>query len=135
MDVSFLGRGWRFPVSVDPTTGKIAMAESVDDIRQAIWLILSTAKGERVMRAEFGCGIHDLVFDSMSTATIGLIESRMREALMVYEARAEILRLEVTTKEASRGRLLIELTFRVRGTNHEFNMVYPFFLTEGTEVT
>jgi phage baseplate assembly protein W len=133
MDTSFLGKGWGFPVSVDPTTGKIALAEGVEDIRQAIWLILSTARGERVMRADFGCGIHDLVFDSMSTATVGLIESHMREALMLYESRAEVLKLEVTTNEASLGRLLIELTFRVRGSNHEFNMVYPFFLTEGTE--
>lgn len=132
MEPSFLGKGWKFPVSVNPATGKIALAEGVDDIRQSIWLILSTARGERVMRSDFGCGIHDLVFDAMSTATIGLIESNVREALKIFEPRVEVVRLEVSTREAERGNLLIELTFRVRDSNHEFNMVYPFFLNEGT---
>jgi uncharacterized protein len=132
MEASFLGKGWKFPVSVNPATGKIALAEGVDDIRESIWLVLSTARGERVMRSDFGCGIHDLVFDAMSTATIGLIESNVREALKIFEPRVEVMRLDVSTREAERGNLLIELTFRVRDSNHEFNMVYPFFLNEGT---
>jgi hypothetical protein len=132
MNTRFLGKGWRFPVSIDPASGKIALAEGEEDIRQAIWLILSTAKGERVMRSDFGCGIHDLVFESMSTATIGLIESQIREALIRFEPRVEVVKLEVSSKEAARGQLMIELIFRVRETNHEFNMVYPFFLNEGT---
>lgn len=131
MTESFLGRGWRFPVGVDPTTGKIAMSTGEEDIRQSIWLILSTARGERAMRPEFGCGIHDLVFASMGAGTIGNFESYMRQALIDHEPRVEVTRLEVSTEEADRGRLLIDLTFRIRETNSEFNMVYPFFLTEG----
>ena len=131
MDASFLGRGWAFPVRVDPRTGRIATVAEEDDIRQAIWIILSTAKGERVMRPDFGCGIHDLVFDSVSTVTAGLLENHVREALIRYEARIEVVRLDVRTAEADRGRLLLELHYRVRRTNHEFNLVYPFFLTEG----
>ncbi|HYR06161.1 MAG TPA: GPW/gp25 family protein [Longimicrobium sp.] len=132
MDASFLGRGWAFPVRVDPRTGRIATVAEDDDIRQAIWIILSTAKGERVMRPDFGCGIHDLVFDSVSTVTAGLLENHVREALIRYEARIEVVRLDVRTAEADRGRLLLELHYRVRRTNHEFNLVYPFFLSEGT---
>lgn len=132
MGSSFLGKGWRFPVRVDPTSGKIALSAGEEDIRQSIWIILSTARGERAMRPDFGCGIHDLVFDSMSTATVGQFENRVREALIAFEPRVEVVRLDVSAREADRGQLRIELTFRVRETNHEFNMVYPFFLTEGT---
>lgn len=132
MDARFLGQGWRFPVQVDPTTGKISLSAGEEDIRQSIWLILSTAPGERVMRPEFGCGIHDLVFDSMSAAMVGQLENHVRESLMRLEPRVEVVRLEVSSDDGGRGRLLVELDFRVRETNHEFNMVYPFFLAEGT---
>ena len=70
MTARFLGRGWKFPVEVDAATGTIALSDGESDIRESIWIILSTAKGERVMRPDFGCGIHDLVFDSMSAATV-----------------------------------------------------------------
>jgi phage baseplate assembly protein W len=131
MGPGFLGQGWAFPVRVDPRSGRIALVAADEDIRQSIWIILSTAKGERVMRPDFGCGIHDLVFDSISTATVGLLENHVREALIKFEPRIEVLRVAVSSAEADLGRLLIELRYRVRETNHEFNLVYPFFLTEG----
>lgn len=132
MDPSFLGTGWKFPVKVDQATGRIAMSTGEDDIRESIWIILSTARGERVMRPDFGCGIHDLVFDTMNTATVGLFESHVREALVNHESRIEVTELDISIDDADVGRLLINLTYRVRETNHEFNMVYPFFLAEGT---
>jgi len=128
---SFLGRGWKFPVRVDPTTGRIAMSEMEQDIKESIYIILKTAMGERLMRPEFGCGIHDLVFSSMSTVTLGLFESRVREAIKRWESRVEILRLDVFTKEPDRGKLEINLSCQVRDTNTEFNLVFPFYLTEG----
>lgn len=131
MDPSFLGKGWKFPVKVDPATGRIALSTAEEDIRESIWIILSTAPGERVMRPDFGCGIHDLVFDTMSAATLGLFENHVREALINFEPRIEVMELDISTAEADRGQLLIKLGFRVRETNHEFNMVYPFFLNEG----
>jgi Bacteriophage baseplate protein W len=128
---AFLGRGWKFPVQVDPTTGRIAMSEFEQDIRESISIILATAPGERVMRPDFGCGIHNLVFSTMSTITMGLFESRVREALTRFEARIEILNLEVFSKEPGKGKLEINLSCRVRDTNTEFNFVFPFYLTEG----
>lgn len=128
---SFLGRGWKFPVRVDPTTGRIAMSEMEQDIKESIYIILKTAMGERLMRPEFGCGIHDLVFSSMSTLTMGLFESRVREAINRWESRVEILQLNVFTKEPDRGKLEINLSCQVRDTNTEFNLVFPFYLTEG----
>lgn len=128
---AFLGRGWKFPARVDLNTGKIALSEFEQDIREAIWIILSTAKGERVMRPEFGCGIHDLVFASINTATLALVESNIRETLARFEPRIELLNVNISAAEAQNGKLLISMDYRVRQTNNEFNLVYPFYLTEG----
>lgn len=132
MSKQFLGRGWKFPVMVDFSAYTVAMSEYEQDIREAIWIILSTAKGERVMRPDFGCGIHNLVFASMNAATIGSVESNVREALITWEPRIEIINLEVSTDEAHNGKLKVSIDYRVRETNNEFNLVYPFYITEGT---
>jgi phage baseplate assembly protein W len=129
MAKEFLGVGWKFPVQVN-SHGSIAMSEFEEDIRESIRIILSTSKGERAMRPDFGCGIHDFVFASMSTTTIGLIESSVREALTQWEPRVEFLSVLVSTDEAELGRLLVGVNYRVRATNNEFNLVYPFYLTE-----
>jgi len=130
MAKEFLGVGWKFPVNVD-TKGDIQMSEYEEDIKEAIWIILATSKGERVMRPDFGSGIYDFVFAPINTATIGLVEESVREALTTYEPRIELLSVEVSTEEADKGKLLIGINYRVRNTNNEFNMVYPFYLTEG----
>jgi len=137
MSKEFLGRGWKFPVAVNPTTGRVAMSEHEEDIKESIRILLATAPGERAMRPDFGCGIHDLVFSAISRATIGLFESRVREAITRWEPRVDILkldvvtRLDVPTRSTDKGRLEISLTFLVRDTNTEFNLVFPFYLTEG----
>jgi phage baseplate assembly protein W len=84
------------------------------------------------MRPDFGCGIHDLVFAPINRATLGLFESRVRESILRFEARIEIVSLSFDTSQASNGKLLIEFKFRVRETNNEFNFVFPFYLKEGT---
>ena len=131
MPNSFLGRGWKFPVQIDPATGRVAMSDLEQDIKESIYILLATAPGERLMRPEFGCGIHDLVFSSMSTVTMGLFESRVREAINRWEARVDILKLEVFSKSPARGILEINLHCQIRNTNTEFNLVFPFYLTEG----
>lgn len=131
MSKAFLGRGWKFPVAVNPTTGRIAMSEFEEDIKESIRIILATAPGERVMRPDFGCGIHDLVFSTISRVTVGLFESRVREAITKWEPRVDILKLEISTRDAANGKLEIKLTCLVRDTNTEFNLVFPFYLTEG----
>ena len=131
MSKAFLGQGWKFPVAVDPTTGRIAMSVHEQDIRESIRIILATAPGERVMRPDFGCGIHDLVFAPMNRATLGLFESRVRESITKFEARIEILDLEILTREADKGKLEISMDCRIRDTNTQFNLVFPFYLTEG----
>ena len=135
MDLSdqrdFLGIGWSFPVATDPLTGDIALSRYDRDVREAIRIILETAPGERVMRPRFGCGIHDLVFEEINTTTIFAIQAAVREALVAYEARIELLDVTVDPLEALNGLLVIGIDYRVRRTNQVDNLVYPFFYSEG----
>jgi phage baseplate assembly protein W len=136
MAKEFLGEGWKFPVRVN-SDFKIVTSKYGEDIKEAIRIILSTAKGERVMRPDFGCGIHDLVFSPINAATLNLVETSVREALLHYEPRIEVLNISVSDKLAGEkvpdvGKLLISVDYRVKATNGEFNYVFPFYLTEGT---
>jgi len=127
----WLGRGWAYPVAIDPRTGSVAVAEYEADIRQSIFIILGTSPGERVMRPDFGCGIHDLVFEIVDVTTLTRIETAVRDALTRYEARIEVLSVAVDPAHERHGELLIELEYRVRRTNQVGNLVYPFYFREG----
>ena len=131
MGKEFLGRGWKFPVGVDAATGRVLMSEYEDDIKESIWIILSTSKGERVMRPNFGCGIHDFVFESMNMTNLGLMESSIREALSLWEPRIEVTGVEASPDQNDAGKLVISIKYTVRSTNNQFNLVYPFYLKEG----
>lgn len=130
MAKDFLGAGWKYPVRTD-VDRKIAMSEHEEDIKEAIWIILGTAKGERVMRPDFGCGIHDFVFAPINTATVNLVENAVQEALTLWEPRIELTKVEVSTEQADEGKLIVSIDYRVRTTNNRFNLVYPFYLKEG----
>lgn len=129
----FLGTGWRFPVKVDGLSGKIAMSSHEQDIEESIRIILFTVKGERVMQPDFGCGIHDFVFASLNTATIGLMESSVKEALIRWEPRIQVIGVTVSQEPAllDLGQLIIDIQFMVRSTNQSYNLVFPFYLKEG----
>ncbi len=127
----FLGRGWAWPVRLDAVSGQVAMAEFEEDIRQAIRIILETSPGERVMRPDFGCGIHDLVFEALDSATLARVRTVVQEALIRFEPRIEVIGVEVDPAYAPEGRLQIGLEYRVRRTNQVGNLVYPFYFREG----
>ena len=130
MAKEFLGKGWRFPVGVSADR-RIALSEYEQDIKEAIRIILGTSKGERVMRPEFGCGIHDYVFATINTSNLMLIEDSVREALTVWEYRIDLIGVKVHTENAAEGKLAISIDYRVKTTNNRFNLVYPFYLKEG----
>jgi phage baseplate assembly protein W len=129
---AFLGRGWAMPVQLDPRTGTIAISEYEEDIRQSIRLIVETAPGERVMRPDFGCGIHELVFQSPDAQTLNRVQSVVQDALRKFEARIEVNGVTVRYEPQLRdGRLTIEVEYRVRKTNQLGNVVFPFYFREG----
>jgi phage baseplate assembly protein W len=136
---AFLGRGWRFGihpeqrlgVRLDRRWGRVEMAEGEIDVQQAIAVILGTARGERVMRPDFGCGIHELPFEAISSSLVAEIKRAVREALLQFEARIEVLQVEVETRDAMNGKLEIDVHYRIRSTNQLGNVVYPFYFKEG----
>ncbi len=137
MAKDFLGAGWKFPLRTD-SAFKIVLSRYEEDIKESIWIILSTAKGERVMRPDFGCGIYDLVFDPINAGTINMVATSVRQALLYYEPRIEVLNLSVSDREKgesqpAEGKLLISIDYRIKNTNGEFNLVFPFYMKEGQE--
>lgn len=127
----FLGRGWAMPVDLDPLTGLVARAEHEEDIKQSIRIIIETAPGDRVMRPNFGCGIHELVFGAIDSTAIQRIRSTIEEALRRCEARIDLLGVSVRETPDQQGQLLIEVEYRVRRTNQTGNLVFPFYFAEG----
>jgi phage baseplate assembly protein W len=122
-----LGSGLAFPLHVD-ARGALALAGGEDDIEQAIALILGTAPGEREMRPEFGCAVHDLVFDAIDAAMIGKLETAIRAALDRWEPRIEVSSLDFDLANVDEGQLIITIGYTIRATNHERNLVYPFYV-------
>jgi phage baseplate assembly protein W len=125
-----LGRGWKYPFMLDERR-EVALSEGEDDIQEAIWIILSTAFGERLMHPDFGCGIHDLVFAPNNTGTAGLARYYVEDALVRWEPRIDIEEVEVQADPAQPELLLISVSYQVRSTDSRYNLVYPFYLTRG----
>lgn len=136
MDADFLGSGWAFPIQIEKN-GAIAPRHYENNIKESILIILGTAKGERQMRPDFGCGIHELVFARNNMTTAGLAIYHVEQALTRWEPRIELLKVEVVPDGRTNGatvpsdQLLIAVEYRVIATNSIFNLVYPFYLTEG----
>jgi len=120
--------GWAFPVEEEQ--GQIALSRLEDSVRESILLIVGTAKGERTMRPDFGCGIHELVFAPNDTTTAAQISFEVREALIDWEPRIEVMDVETTPDPAEGNKLFVNLKYRVRSTNNIFNLVYPFYLEQ-----
>jgi phage baseplate assembly protein W len=126
----FSGQGWAFPIK--PTAaGRLAFQGGEEKIRQSIWIILSTAMGERQMRPEFGVGIHDLVFEPNTAALRDLVREKVREALIRWEPRIDVIEVRVEMPPEARNHLLIRIDYRIRANNAFYNLVYPFFIDEG----
>jgi phage baseplate assembly protein W len=122
-----LGTGVAFPIALDHH-GAVAMASDDEDVEQAIRIILGTAPGERVMRPEFGCGVHDLVFASIDALTLGQVENAVRVALDRWEPRIKVEAVTFDLDRVDEGRLGVRLSYRLRATNTTRNLVYPFYL-------
>lgn len=124
---NFLGQGWAFPLGVDGTGG-IAMSRGEADIENSILVILGTAKGERVMRPNFGSAIHDFIFAPNNATTHGLLGYHVRDALTFWEPRIEVTDVDVAADEQNPSRVLINISYTVITTNDNRNLVYPYYL-------
>jgi phage baseplate assembly protein W len=127
-----LGSGLAFPLGVDDR-GRIALAREEIDVEQAIRIILSTAPGERPMRPEFGCAVHDCVFERIEADTLARIDQAVRVALDRWEPRIAIEDIVFETRRE--GELLVHLRYRLRATNDVRNLVFPFYVVPAEEAS
>lgn len=115
-----------------PTSaGGIGWAQSAESIEQAVRIIIETSPGERIMRPEFGCGIWELVMEANTAQLHGRIQARVREALVRWEPRIDVLDIRVDSPPEQKNVLFIRIDYRIRANNALYNLVYPFFLQEG----
>lgn len=121
-----LGAGWAFPVRLD-ARGRIALVHREHDVEEAIRVILLTPVGQRVMRPEFGCRIHDLVFAPNSAGTAGLASHYVQHALAMWEPRINVEEVTANVDPEDPARLLIEIRYQVRATYERRALVYPFY--------
>jgi phage baseplate assembly protein W len=128
---AFLGTGWKFPVRVNPA-GNLSWSVGEQSVQEAIWIILGTALGERQMLPSFGCGIHDLVFAPNNATTQANVSHLVKQALSQGEPRIDVLDVDVSAAPDEANMLLIRVDYRIRSNNAMNNMVYPFYVTEGT---
>jgi hypothetical protein len=128
---ALIGHGLTFPFRVD-ARGGLALARGEQELDEAIAIILGTAPGQRVMRPEFGCRVHELMFAPIDATTAGMAMHYVKEALGRWEPRIDVLNIDVSTDHED-GRLDIAIQYRIRSTHDERTLVYPFYLIPGEE--
>lgn len=128
----FLGRGFSFPPDIDKTTGRFKMSSGEEDIRQSIYIIIMTRKNERAMLPDFGCDIHNFIFDTPDDTTIGMAETCIIDAITTWEPRVLVPSVNVDLSQKHEGRILFDIQYTVRSTNSAYNMVVPYYYMEGT---
>lgn len=128
--VDFLGSGWAFPVGVD-THGRVALAHRERDVEEAMRMILLTPRGQRVMRPEFGCRIHELIFAPNDATTAGLAAYYVEDALGMWEPRISVQEVVAGPDPETPERLLIEIRYQIKATYDARTLVFPFYRIPG----
>ena len=127
----FLGTGFKFPIQVDPSTGRMKTSSHEEDIKEAIGIILNTRKGERVMNPDFGCGIHEFAFGTTDFTTLSLMRKEIIDALVMWEPRIDEIEVTIDDSQSEAGKVIINIYYVVRSTNNPFNLVFPYYINEG----
>lgn len=131
-DQQFMGRGWSFPVTFGNQGRSVVMADAEEDIRQSLAILLSTSVGERVLRPTFGWKRDALMFEPLSTSFASYLASEIETAILFFESRIELHRVNFESTPGQEGLVLIKLDYTVRTTNTRTNLVYPFYVAQAT---
>jgi phage baseplate assembly protein W len=134
-DQSFLGRGWNFPPRFNSNTLQVEMVEGEEDIRQSLWILISTLPGERILKPLYGCDLHSLVFERLTVTIKEEIIDMLELAIIRFEPRIILNEIQVEIDADQSGLVKIIVDYRVRRTNSRSNIVYPYYLKEGTNIT
>lgn len=130
----FLGRGWTFPPTFDKTLARVDMLEEEADVMSSLEILLGTMRGERIMLPLYGCGMEELVFESLDTRIKTLMIDKIESAILYHEPRVLVERVQLDDSNELEGVVLISVTYKVKTTNSRFNFVYPFYRQEGTDI-
>lgn len=130
----FLGRGWGFPPTFERAAGELVMVQDESDIRQSLQILFSTALRERVMLPEYGCSLQDYVFDPIGVPLFTMLEDVVANAILLFEPRIIVNGIAADADQGNSGRVNIAIDYTIRRSNTRSNMVYPFYLSEGTNV-
>lgn len=133
-DKSFLGHGWAFPPEFIRATKESKIAADDVDIKESLYILLSTSPGERVMYPSYGCGIKTYVFGSVSESMLTILKDMVEKAILFFEPRITVNTINIDTSEVNDGKLLIDIIYTIRTTNNRNNMVYPYYFIEGTSI-
>ena len=131
---SYLGTGWDFPPKFNHKRGEVYMTSDIEDIEKSLHIIVTTKQGERIMRPSFGCDLSDKVFENLNSTQINSIKRRIEEAILLYEPRIKVQKIGLDIQNILEGKLLIKVDYVVRATNNRRNIVFPYYLTEATDI-
>lgn len=129
----FLGQGWSFPPTFVRGSNSLELAKAEEDIKQSLHILLSTTIGERVMHSDFGANLHQQVFEPMDAAFQAYVQSIISDAITNFEPRINLDSVDVFV-ENEEGRIELTVNFTIISTNSRANIVYPYYLNEGTNV-
>lgn len=130
----FLGQGWSFPPAFNAASHEVELTAKEDDVQKSLHILLTTAVGERVMQPKYGCNLDELVFESLDVTTQTILIDKIKTAILYFEPRIDVKRIELNMQNALDGEVLIEVDYQIRATNSRFNFVFPFYVKEGTEL-
>ena len=130
---AFLGRGWKYPVTFRQSHKTVVLSQYEQDIRESLNILLSTERGERVMRPEYGTNVRDLLFEPLDVSTATLVGEEIKKAILLNEPRVFVESVEAIQEELN-GYLEVKIEYTIIATNTRSNLVYPFYLNEGTNI-
>lgn len=131
-DASFLGTGWSFPLRFSSVG--VSMSSAEKDIAESLRILISTQPGERTMNPHFGCDLREFTFHSLNASTIAQLKDRISRAILFFEPRVMVEHIHVVEQDHDFGCIRIEVGYVVNSTNTRHNLVFPYYLTEATDV-
>ena len=134
LEKSFLGKGWSFPPTFDKKLGDIEMVTMDEDIKQSLEIYFSTKLGERIMRSDYGCFLHSQVFELANESLIQGLSKELERSINEFEPRILVIEIKANKKDSSEGLIEINVVYEIRATNNRSNIVFPFYINEGTRI-
>ena len=132
--IKFLGTGWGFPPTFSRSPEKVHMVSEKEDIWESIFILLSTTPGERIMQPEYGCNLKRLAFEINDTTLMATFNHIIYHALLNFEPRVNFIEAKIIERDELDGVLYIEISYTIITTNTRHNIVFPFYLDQGTNV-